>query len=237
MKNWIKAIILMTAISPVFGGMIKEAQAQREVDDAKQALAAMEARKELATFLPEQDAYRARIFFTKAQNFLNDSEYDKASFYGVLSTNFAKMSVARGLLAKAERDKLEAMASGRALETVVPTLKGAGLKRKGASPVFAGTYDLKALYNVKRAPKVDDVPALSDDMQAKVGDISTILVTQKDVKIQLIAKSKNDELASKYGASIKDALIVKGVEAARIDVVTKKGKDSVELTLDGVNAK
>jgi hypothetical protein len=237
MKNWIKAILIVSMVSPAFAGVIKEAQAQREVDDAKQALATMEARKELATFLPEQDAYRARIFFTKAQNFLNDSEYDKASFYAILSTNFAKMSIGRGLLAKAERDNLEALASGKALESVVPTLKGAGLKRKGASPVFSGTYDLKALYNIKRAPKVDDVPALSDDMQGRIADMAPILSVQKEVKIQLVAKGKNDELAAKYGASVKDALIVKGIDAGRIEVVTKKGKDSVEVTLDGVKAK
>jgi len=237
MKKLIKAILIVSMISPAFAGMIKEAQAQREVDDAKQSLATMEARKELATFLPEQDAYRARIFFTKAQNFLNDSEYDKASFYAILSTNFAKMSIARGLLAKAERDNLEALASGKALESVVPIMKGAGLKRKGSSPVFSGTFDLKALYNVKRAPKVDDIPALSDSMQSNIAEMSPVLLAQKDIKIQLVGKGKNDELASKYAASIKDALIVKGIEAARIDVVTKKGKDSVEMTLDGVKAK
>ena len=69
MKNWIKAILIVSMVSPAFAGVIKEAQAQREVDDAKQALATMEARKELATFLPEKthtvhefSSQRRRIF-------------------------------------------------------------------------------------------------------------------------------------------------------------------------------
>jgi len=240
MKKILSVLMVAAMLSPVMAGMIKESQARREVDDAKQALAAMEARAELNTYLPEMEAYRARMFYTKAFSYLNDSDYDKASFYGVLSTNYAKLSVARALVQKAERDKLEALASGRALELVVPTLRAAGLKRKGSSGIFAGVYDVKALYDIKRVPwKADDVPAaLSADMQAKMTDIANILKTQADVKAQIAARGRSEDHAAKYAASIKDSLIEKGIDVARVEVTTKRGgKDGAELTLSGVKAK
>lgn len=237
MKNWIKAILVMTVISPAFAGVIKESQAKREVDDAIQALAAMDARQELSTFLPQKEAYSARTYRNKASNFLSDGEYDKASFYAILSTNYSKISIAKGLLAKADHDKLAALAEGRAIEMVVPMLKAAGLKQKGSSGVFAGTYDLKALYNLKRTPKVEEVPALTDDAKKNVADISGVLVSQKDIKVQIIAKGKTEDHAAKYADSVKFGMVDKGVDASRITVTTKKGKDGVELTLEGVKTK
>lgn len=223
--------------APVFGGVIKEAQAKREVDDAKQALNMMESRQELATFLPELEAYRARIFYSKAAKFLSDSEYDKASFYGVLSANYAKMSIAKGLLAKAEHDKLTALAEGRALEMVAPTLKAAGLKQKGATGTFTGTYDIKTLYNLKKTPAVDDVPALTDEAKKNIADIGQIAAAQKDIKIQLNAKGRSEDHAAKYADSVKVAMQEKGVDPARIQVTSKKGKDGVEIVLEGVKTK
>ncbi|MCX7631983.1 MAG: hypothetical protein N2Z22_01475 [Turneriella sp.] len=235
-----KAILLSITtvlVWPVFAGVIKEAQARREVDDARQALSAMEARKELSGFLPELEAYRARIFYNKAQQFLNDGEYDKASFYGVLSANYSKMSVAKALLAKAERDQLTALAQGRALEMAGPTLKAAGLKQKGASSVFSGSYDIKALYNLKKVPAVEEIPALTDESKKNIEDIAGVVASQPDIKVQLVAKGKTEEHAAKYAESVKYAMVEKGVAAERINVTTKKGKDGVDITLEGVKTK
>lgn len=237
MKNWIKAILVMTVISPAFAGVIKESQAKREVDDAIQALAAMDSRQELSTFLPQKEAYSARTYRNKASNFLSDGEYDKASFYAILSTNYSKISIAKGLLAKADHDKLAALAEGRAIEMVIPMLKAAGLKQKGSSGVFAGAYDLKALYNLKRTPKVEEVPALTDDAKKNIADISGVLVSQKDAKVQLVAKGRTEDHAAKYADSVKFGMVDKGVDASRITVTTKKGKDGVEITLEGVKTK
>lgn len=239
MKKVLFSLALLSALAPVFAGVIKESQAKREVDDAIQALAQMDARQELSTFLPQKEAYAARTYCNKARNFLTDSDYDKASFYAILSTNYSKISVAKGLLAKAEKDKLEAAVASQKSDTskVAPILKGAGLKRKGSSPVFAGSFDLKALYEAKKAPAVDAVPALAPDMATRIAEIATVLAEQKDIKIQVSAKGKTEDHAAKYAASIKDAFIEKGVEAARVDVQTKKGKDNVEITLDNVKAK
>lgn len=239
MKKLLTIAVSVALVLPTFAGVIKESQAKREVDDAIQALAQMDARAELSTYLPQKEAYAARTYCNKARNFLTDSDYDKASYYAILSTNYAKISVARGLLAKAEKDKLEAAVALQKSDTskVAPILKGAGLKRKGSSPVFAGTFDLKALYDVKRAPAVDAIPALTPDMAARVADMAGVLVEQKEIKIQIGAKGKSEEHATKYAGSIKDAMIEKGVEAARITVEGKKGKDAVEITLDNVKAK
>lgn len=237
-----KIFLTITALAftiPLFAGVVKESQAKREVDDAIQALAQMDARTELSTYLPQREAYAARTYCNKAQNNLKDSDYDKASYYAILSTNYSKISVAKGLLAKAEKDRLEAAVAAQKADTstVAPRLKGAGLKRKGSSPMFAGTFDLSALYDIKRAPKVDAVPALTADMASRITDMSGVLNEQKEIKIQLSAKGKSEELAAKYAANIKDAMIEKGVEAARITVEAKKGKDGVEITLDNVKAK
>lgn len=237
MKKLIPVLLVAATLSPAFAGVIKESQAKREVDDAIQALAAMDSRQDLATFLPQKEAYSARTYRNKASNFLSDSEYDKASFYAILSTNYSKISIAKGLLAKAEHDKLAALAEGRAMEMVAPLLKSAGLKQKGSSGVFAGTYDLKALYGLKRTPKVDEVPALTDDAKKNMADISGVVAGQKDVKVTIVAKGKTEDHAAKYADSVKFAMVDKGVDAARINVTTKKGKDSVEVTLDGVKTR
>lgn len=233
MKKILTTIMAMAILAPAFAGVIKESQAKREVDDAIQSLAAVDARQDLATFLPQKEAYSARTYCNKARNFLSDSEYDKASFYAILSTNYSKISLHKGLLAKAEKDKLESAVAG----SVVPRLKSIGLKRKGSTGVFAGTFDLKAMYNVKRAPAVDAVPALGDDMVGRVAEISSVLNQQKEVKVTFVAKGRSEDHAVKYADSIKTALVEKGVEAARIEITTKKGKDSVEITLDGVHVK
>lgn len=237
MKKLINILLITAAISPVFGGVIKESQAKREVDDAIQALAAMDARQDLASFLPQKEAYSARTYRNKASNFLSDSEYDKASFYAILSTNYSKISIAKGLLAKADHDKLAALAEGRALEMVAPLLKSAGLRQKGSSGVFAGTYTLKTLYNLRRTPKVEDVPALTDDAKKAVSDISSVLVSQKDVKVTIVAKGRTEDHAAKYADSVKFGMVDKGVEASRISVTTKRGRDGVDLTLEDVKTK
>lgn len=237
MKKLLPYMLLAAALSPAFAGVIKESQAKREVDDAIQALAAMDARQDLATFLPQKEAYSARTYRNKASNFLSDGEYDKASFYAILSANYSKISIAKGLLAKAEHDKLAALAEGRAMEMVAPMLKSAGLKQKGSTGVFAGTYDLKALYGLKRTPKVDEVPALTDDAKKNVADISGVVAAQKDIKVNIVAKGKTEDHAAKYAESVKYAMVEKGVDATRINVTTKKGKDGVELTLDGVKTR
>ncbi len=237
MKKLFQVLIPVALIIPAYAGVIKESQAKREVDDAKQALSAMESRTELASFLPELEAYRARIFYNKAAAFLSDSEYDKASFYGVLSANYAKMSVAKGLLAKAEHDKLAALAEGRALEMVPTMLKAAGLKQKGSTGTFAGTYNLKTLYNLKKTPKPDDVPALVDETKKNLQDIASVAVAQKDVKVTILAKGRTEDHATKYADSVKIAMVEKGLDAARITVNTKKGADGVEVTLDGVKTR
>jgi hypothetical protein len=239
MKKFITKILFLATIfgGPLFAGVIKESQAKREVDDAIQALAAMDARQDLSTFIPQREAYSARTFCNKARNFMSDSEYDKASFYAVLSTNFSKISVARGLLAKAEKDKLEQSVIAMKINTVVPRLKSAGLKRKGSSGVFSGKYTLKTLYATRRKPKVDAIPAITSDMVARVGDMVSVLKEQKDVKVIILARSRNEELAGKYASSISDALIEKGIEVARIETNTKKGRDGVEVTLTGVTSK
>lgn len=233
MKKILTAIVALAVIAPAFAGVIKESQAKREVDDAIQALAAMDARQEISTFLPQKEAYTARTYCNKARNFLSDSEYDKASFYAVLSTNYSKISVHKGLLAKAEKDKLESALAG----AVVPRLKSVGFKRKGSTGTFAGTFDLKAIYAIKRRPQVDAIPALGEEMVGRIGELAGVLNAQKEVKITFIAKGGSEDHAAKYADSIKTALIEKGIEAARIEVQTKKGKDSVEITLDNVHVK
>ncbi len=230
MKKLLTVIIAVAAITPAFAGVIKESQARREVDDAIQALAAMDARADLATFLPQKEAYSARTYCNKARNFLGDSEYDKASFYAVLSTNYSKISTHKGLLAKAEHDKLASAAQG----AVVPRLKSAGLKPKGGSGIFSGAVDLKILYAAKRAPKLEEIPPLSPDMVERVTTILGVMQQQKDVKISLASRGKNEELAEKYAKSVMDALIEKGIEVARIEYTTKKGRDGIEITLTGV---
>jgi len=230
MKKILTAIITLAVIAPAFAGVIKESQAKREVSDAIEALAQMDARQDLATFLPQKEAYSARTYCNKARNFLSDSEYDKASFYAVLSTNYSKISIYKGLLAKAERDKLEMAAQG----ATAPRLKSAGFKGKGNSGIFTGNFDLKTLYAVKRAPKVDEIPALSADMQERVTTILGVLMQQKEVKVAISARAKNDELAEKYAKSLMDVLIEKGIENTRIEYTTKKGRDGIEVTLTGV---
>lgn len=230
MKKLITAIIAVAVITPAFSGVIKESQARREVDDSIQALAAMDARADLASYVPQKEAYSARTYCNKARNFLGDSEYDKASFYAVLSTNYSKISVHKGLLAKAEHDKLESAAQG----AVVPRLKSVGLKPKGNSGIFTGAVDLKILYAAKRAPKVDEIPALSPEMAERMTTIIGVMQQQKDVKISLQSKGRTEELAEKYAKSIMDALIEKGIDVNRIEYTPKKGRDGVEITLTGV---
>lgn len=214
--------------------MIKESQAKREVDDAIQALAAMDARQELSTFLPQKEAYTARTYCNKARNFLSDSEYDKASFYAVLSTNYSKISVHKGLLAKAEKDKLESALAG----AIVPRLKSVGFKRKGNTSTFTGVFDMKAIYSIKRRPQVDAIPAIGEEMVGRVAELAGVLNAQKEVKILFQARGITEDHAAKYADSIKTALIEKGIEAARIEIQTKKSnKDGVEITLDNVNVK
>lgn len=233
MKKIFTAVLTLSLMAPAFAGVVKESQAKREVDDAIQALAAMDARQELSSFLPQKEAYTARTYCNKARNFLSDSEYDKASFYAVLSTNYSKISIYKGLLAKAEKDKLESAVAG----AVVPRLKSVGFKRKGNTGTFNGTFDLKAIYAIKRRPQVDAIPALGEEMVGRVAELASILNTQKDVKVTFVAKGGTEDHAAKYADSIKTALIEKNIEAARIEVQTKKGKDSVEITLDGVTVK
>jgi hypothetical protein len=230
MKKLLTAVILSALITPVFSGVIKESQAKREVDDAIQALAAMDARADLSNYVPQKEAYSARTYCNKARNFLGDSEYDKASFYAVLSTNYSKISLHKGLLAKAEHDKLETAAQG----ALIPRLKNAGMKPKGSSGIFTGVADLKAMYAVKRAPKLDEIPALSPDMAERMTTILGVMLQQKDVKIAIAARAKNEELAEKYAKSLMDVLIEKGVDVARIEYTTKKGRDGVEITMSGV---
>ncbi len=239
MKKILTTLIAVTLLSPLMAGVVKESQARVEVDDAKQALDMMDKRTELNDFLPELESYRARAFYAKSVKYLDDSEYDKASFYAILSTNAAKQSIARGLVLQQERKKLEDLAAGRALELVAPTLRAAGLKQKGKSPVFAGTYGVKELYNIRSRPwQADKVPAaVTPEMATKVADIASILKTQPDVKVDLSAAGRTTDHADKYAGGVKDAFIEKGVDAARIQVTTKKGKDGVTLTLDGVKSK
>jgi hypothetical protein len=237
MKKLLPVMFVAVTLSPAFAGVIKESQAKREVEDAIQALNVMDSRQDLATFLPQKEAYLARTYHNKARNFLSDGEYDKASFYAVLSANNSKISIAKALLAKAEHDKLAALAEGRALEMVAPLLKSAGLKQKGSSGVFSGTYDLKALYDLKRTPKVDEVPGLTEDAKKNIADISSVLVSQKDVKVSIVAKGKTEDHAAKYADSVKFGMVEKGVQAERINVTTKKGKDGVEVTLEGVKTR
>lgn len=230
MKKFVISILIAAIVTPAFAGVIKESQAKREVDDAIEALAAMDARADLATFLPQREAYSARTYHNKARNFLADGDYDKASFYAILSTNYSKISVYRGLLAKADRDKLERTAQA----AVVPSLKTAGLKPKGSSGIFSGAYTLKMIYNVGYAPRIDKIPALSADMAERVNTIAGVMTQQTDVKIKLEARGRTEEHAEKYANSIKDALIEKGIDAGRVESVTKKGRDGVEITLSGV---
>ncbi|MFO1470891.1 MAG: hypothetical protein U1F27_07645 [Turneriella sp.] len=235
MKKILTAILALAVFAPAFAGVIKESQAKREVDDAIQALAAMDARQELSTFLPQKEAYTARTYCNKARNFLSDSEYDKASFYAVLSTNYSKISVHKGLLAKAEKDKLESALAG----AIVPRLKSVGFKRKGNTGTFTGVFDMKAIYALKRGrPKVDEIPPIGEEMVGRVAELAGVLNAQKEIKILFQARGINEDLAAKYADSIKTALIEKGIEAARIEVQTKKSnKDGVEITLDNVNVK
>lgn len=234
MKKILTAIVALALFAPAFAGVIKESQAKREVDDAIQALAAMDARQELSTFLPQKEAYTARTYCNKARNFLSDSEYDKASFYAVLSTNYSKISVHKGLLAKAEKDKLESALAG----AIVPRLKSVGFKRKGNTSTFTGVFDMKAIYAIKRRPQVDAIPAIGEEMIGRVAELAGVLNAQKEVKILFQARGITEDHAAKYADSIKTALIEKGIEAARIEIQTKKSnKDGVEITLDNVNVK
>lgn len=234
MKKIVIAIIAMALLTPAFAGVIKESQAKREVDDAIQALAAMDARQELSTFLPQKEAYTARTYCNKARNFLSDSEYDKASFYAVLSTNYSKISVHKGLMAKAEKDKMASKLAG----AVVPTLKSIGFKRKGNTGTFTGVFDLKTIYAIKRRPQVDAIPAMSDEMLGRVGELAGVLDSQKEIKVLFQARGITEDHAAKYADSVKTALIEKGVEAARIEIQTKKSnKDGIEITLDNVSVK
>lgn len=230
MKKFVISILIAAIVSPAFAGVIKESQAKREVDDAIEALAAMDARADLATFLPQREAYSARTYHNKARNFLADGDYDKASFYAILSTNYSKISVYRGLLAKADRDKLERAAQG----AVVPSLKTAGLKGKGKSDIFAGTYTLKTVYNVRSVWRVDKIPALHDGMTEKLTTIAGVMKQQGDVKMNIETKARSEEISEKYAKDIKDFMIEKGIDASRIEYVNKKGRDSIEITLSGV---
>ena len=230
MKKILTIVLALAAITPAFSGVIKESQARREVDDAIQALAAMDARADLSSYVPQKEAYSARTYCNKARNFLGDSEYDKASFYAVLSTNYSKISVHKGLLAKAERDKLETAAQG----ATVPRLKSAGLKPKGTSGIFSGAVDLKIMYALRRAPKPEEIPALSPDMAERMTTIIGVMIQQKDVKISLQSKGRTEELAEKYAKSLMDVMIEKGVDVGRIEYTPKKGRDGVEITLTGV---
>lgn len=230
MKKISTAILALTLVAPAFSGTIKESQAKREVDDAIQALADMDARADLQNFLPQKESYTARTYHNKARNFLGDSEYDKASFYAILSTNYSKISIHKGLLAKAERDKLESAAQG----ATIPRLKSAGLKQKGGSGIFNGTVDLKILYNAKRPPKVDEIPPLAPEMIERLATIIGVLKQQPEIKVSIEAKGKTEELAEKYAKSVMDELLSKGVDNSRIAYTNKKGKDGLEIILTGV---
>lgn len=213
MKKILLTIVATSLMYPVQADVIKESQAKREVDDSSQALNTMDSRKELASYLPQKEAFNARTYSAKAQRYLKEGEYDKASFYAVLASNYAKISVAKGLLAKAEKDNLEAKLAANQIATVTPRLKSAGLKQKGTTPFFSGSYDLKALYAVKKAPALDAIPDLAAEMASRVTEISAVLTEQPEIKIQINVKGKSVEHAEKYAESIKNAMVEQKIAA------------------------
>ena len=255
MKKYI-LIILMTITTSLFANGVSESQAKLDVEDSRKEYDKLSSKKDLKKYLPYREFYFAKIYSQIAEKWLKDGDYEKGSYYGVLSQTFSQSAIALASAWKSEYEimKLERDYYKKIVDTdttwVSVALLEAGLKRKGKSKNFEGDMDVETAFGFKkyREPAtVDGITDLQDKARNALEKIYKVLKKQEGTSLIITAFASRDnrwkkttELSEAYGKKVKDFLIeLGGIEESRISVEAKgwKKEGEINLTLKGVEAK
>ncbi|MCS6985454.1 MAG: hypothetical protein NZM25_10075 [Leptospiraceae bacterium] len=233
---------------------VSKAQVKVEIEDAEKNIRVVTERKDLAEYIPFQEYFFCRNYLALAQNFYENGEYAKASFYATLASIYSQTA-----LYKAERRKIQKEMLDRERDYykkkvesdttwVSIALLEAGLKRKGENR-FSGSYtaiNAFVLPGNKEVAKADQIGPLTDNFKRSLDKIHSVMRKQPDAKLNILTRSQKDTKTSTaiseyYAKAIADYLLEKGGIKSEQVIQEPKGpgkKDGeIELNLSDVSAK
>ena len=245
--------IILTAVlltgSALSAKGIQKSQAKVEVQEAQDELKNMSARKDLDKFMPFRESYYARVYYYKAAKYLEDGDYEKASYFAILSSTNARKSVN---LAEAWQSEIEIMnterdyykTKGMASEILIK-LGEANLKQKGKSKEFVGAITGQELFGIKRMPRsAEQLEGLSKEAITKLNKIYSVMQAVPDAVLELESFSGMDrrgtDFSEAFNNKIKDFMAEKGMDTKRIEANAKgnkKRQDVVEIKLKNISVK
>lgn len=258
MRNTVKKVtILLTLISftgALLAAGVDESQAKVDVEDAGKAYNDISKQKEIRSYLPYKEFYFAKVYLSLAQKYLNDSEYEKASYYAILAQTQAKSAIAIAKARKIEHDLLQKERDyyKKIVETdttwVSVALLEAGLKRKGKSKTFQGKFTAVDAFQLPRDRepyRTNQIGELQEKFQKSLDKVYKVLKKQEKVKLEIETKSQRDrrnkDFSEFYAQKIQDYLIEKGgIDSDKIKMIPKgRGpyKGEIVLKLTNVDAK
>ncbi|RME91561.1 MAG: hypothetical protein D6767_04980 [Candidatus Hydrogenedentota bacterium] len=252
MKKVTTVLLGMFLVAGLYGAGVSESQAKIDVEDAGKAYSEISKHKDLKAFLPYREFYFAKAYLSLAKKYLDDSDYEKASYYAILSQTQSKSAIAiaqkRKLeyeLLKKERDHYKKIVESDTTWVSVALLEG-GLKRKGKKK-FEGKFSATDAFSMprNREPwRVEQVGELKDKFKKTLDKVYKVMSKQKKVKLIIETKSQRDrrtkDFSELYANKIQDYLTDKGIDSDRIKKEPKgRGPRNGEiiLTLKGVDAK
>jgi outer membrane protein OmpA-like peptidoglycan-associated protein len=256
LKNILSVLIAIFFISPLFAE-VKESQAKIEIEDANKAYNQILDREDIKRYIPYYESYFSRAYSYMAEKAMKDGDYDKASFYAILTKTTSEITVYKAETFKQElenitkeRNYYKALSKKLSKADVAFVLLKMGLKRKGRSKTFEGSFEAKKIYGFKRSPrKAYDVNDLTAKAQTNLNELHSVMKDQKKTKLKIVSFSVKDrrrksDISEEYAKKIKNYLIDKGnIDDSRIKIVAKgrkkppgqrKKKDMVILTLTKV---
>lgn len=253
-KSIFVTLILLLAQSFIFAQKVSKAQVKVELEDAEKNVKSVSDRKDLSEFVPYQEYFFCRNYLALAQNFFENGEYPKASFYANLATIYSQTALYKAEKRKIQKEMLELEKDfyKKKVESdttwVSISLLEAGMNRKGENRFFGAYTAVNAfvLPGNKEPAKPDQIGPLSDNFKRSLDKIHTVMRKQPDVKLNIVTRSQKDSKTSTamseyYAKVIADYLFDKGGIKSEQVIQEPKGpgkKDGeIELTLNNVSAK
>ncbi len=234
--------------SLVFGEKVSEAQAKVDVNKAKRALKSLLNNKKLSRYLPYRETSEAVLDLDKAIKYLDDGEYDEASFFATLSYLGSRTALNKAEAWKIEVEmiRFERDYYKKQLDKVKELQVRMKLLEAGLSPsgrVYKGSYPATELFVNPRRRNY----SLTAKAKKKLALIAEILNENKKARIRLEGHASRDyrrrtTISESYIEAIKSFFIEQGITEDRIQSKAwgrakyKRGgiNDRVDIILQGL---